>query len=117
VESSPPQPDTKWNQKQTENKKSGKDQKEQDSDVRMGRSWQEDFIKPESNRGKCCAGGDRGARERERILAQKIEWLGPVSDAFSQSHWKLLPFLPHSFYAVAQPLLECAGVGIRRYSP
>ena len=75
----------------------------------MGRSWQEDFIKPESNRGKYCAGGDRGARERERILAQKIEWLGPV--------WKLLPFLPHGFYAVAQPLLECAGVGIRRYSP
>jgi hypothetical protein len=33
AESPSPQADTEWNQKQTENKKSGKDQEEQDADV------------------------------------------------------------------------------------
>ncbi len=36
-------------------------------------------------------GSDHGSRERDRILAQKIDWLRRVSDSFSQIHWKQPP--------------------------
>ena len=52
---------------------------------------QEDVIEPESDRGKRRAGSDHGAGERDRILPQKIDWLGPISDTFLQIHRKRLP--------------------------
>jgi len=58
-------------------------------------------IEPESDRGKGRAGSDYGTRERDRILAQKIDWLGPISDTFLQIHRKQLPsFLRCSFTLV-----------------
>src|SRR5208282_1873135 len=85
-----PEPDAKWNQQQAEYKNAGKDQKDQKADIGMRRPGQEDFIEPEGDGGKRRARRDHGSREGEGILPQKIDWLQPVSDAFSQIHVKPL---------------------------
>jgi hypothetical protein len=93
-QTSPPEPDAKWNQQQTEYKNAREDQKDQKAYIRMRGPRQENVIEPEGDGGERRARGDHGARQRYGILSQEIDWLRPVSYAFSQSHLKpQFPFL------------------------
>ena len=88
-QTSPSEPDADRNQQQAQHKDSREDQKNQKTDVRMRRPGQEDVIEPEGNGGERRARGDDCAHKASGILSQKINWLRPVSDSFSQAHWEL----------------------------
>src|SRR3984957_6220912 len=91
AQASTSEPDAEWNQQEAQYENGGEGEKDQDADVGMRRPRQEDLIEPEGDRGKRRAGSDHGSRERDRILAQKIDRLRRVSDSFSQIHWKQPP--------------------------
>ena len=83
----PLEPDAKWNQQQTQDKNSWKNQEDQKADIGMRRPRHEDVIEPEGNRGECGARRDYRTRKRDGILPQEIDGLRPTSDAFSQIHF------------------------------
>ena len=94
AQTSSPERDSNWNQEQAEYKNSRKNEIDQKADIRMRRPRQEDVIEPEGDVGKRRARRDHGSRKCGGILAQIIDGLGPVSDAFSQIHLRpLLSFL------------------------
>ncbi len=62
AQTSPPEPYAKGDQEQAEYEDARKDQKDQQTDVRVRRPRQEHFIEPESDGGKRRACGNHGAR-------------------------------------------------------
>ena len=74
------------NNQQTEGENSRQNQKEQNANIRMGRSWEQKIIKPEGHEGNRAAGGEHGADETDGILSKKVQEPHPAPDRFANGH-------------------------------
>src|SRR5579862_186189 len=94
AQSTPAQPNANRNQQQTKSENSGQDKEDQDSNIRMRRSRQEEVVEPESDHAERGTGGQHRTRKRDRILAEKINWPGPIANVFSNTHFNPSLLLP-----------------------
>ena len=76
-------------QQEAKDKNSGQQQENQNTDIRVGRTGQDEIVNPESDQGDGTAGGQYHADEAQRVLAQVVEQPGPVFHCVMRTHRRI----------------------------